>query len=69
MPRLALTATIPALLRARTVFAIVPESRKAGPVRAAITGPVSTVCPASYLRTKDNVTLFLDPGSASLLDW
>jgi len=69
VPRFALTATIPALLRARTVLAIVPESRKAGPVRAAITGPVSTACPASFLRTMDNVTLFLDPGSASLLDW
>jgi glucosamine-6-phosphate deaminase len=69
VPRLALTATIPALLRARTVLAIVPESRKAAPVRAAITGPLSTACPASYLRTQDNVTLFLDPGSASLLGW
>jgi glucosamine-6-phosphate deaminase len=69
VPRLALTATIPALLRARTVLAIVPESRKATPVRAAITGPVSTACPGSYLRTQSNVTLYLDPGSASLLDW
>ena len=69
VPHLALTATIPALLRARTVLAIVPESRKAAPVRAAITGSLSTACPASYLRTQDNVTLFLDPGSASLLGW
>ena len=69
VPDLALTATIPALLRARTVLAVVPEARKAAPVRAALAGPVSTACPASYLRTQDNVTLFLDPGSASLLDW
>lgn len=69
VPRLALTATIPALLRARTVFAIVPEARKAEPVRAAIVGPVSTACPASVLRTRNNVTLFVDPGSASLLAW
>jgi glucosamine-6-phosphate deaminase len=69
VPRLALTATIPALLRARTVLAIVPEARKAEPVRAAITGPVSTACPASYLRTRENVTLFLEPASASLLEW
>lgn len=69
VPTLALTATIPALLRAGTVLAVVPEARKAEPVRAALTGPVSTVCPASYLRTRDNVTLFLDPGSASLLAW
>ncbi len=69
VPRLALTATIPALLRARTVLAIVPEARKAEPIRAALTGPVSTACPASVLRTRDNVTLFVDPGSASLLEW
>jgi len=69
VPGLALTATIPALLGAGTVLAVVPEARKAEPVRAALTGPVSTACPASILRTRDNVTLFVDPGSASLLDW
>jgi glucosamine-6-phosphate deaminase len=69
VPSLALTATIPALLRARAVLAVVPEARKALPVRAAIAGPVSTSCPASVLRTQDNVTLFLDSESASLLEW
>lgn len=69
VPGLALTATIPALLRARTVLAVVPESRKAQPVSAALTGPVSTACPASVLRTRDNATLFVDDGSASLLEW
>ena len=67
VPSLALTATIPALLRARTVLAVVPEARKANPVHAALTGPVSTACPASVLRTRANVTLLLDPDSASLL--
>ncbi len=69
VPSRALTATIPALLRAATVLAVVPEARKADPVRAALTGPVSTACPASFLRTRDNVTLHLDPDSASLLEW
>jgi glucosamine-6-phosphate deaminase len=69
VPRLALTATIPTLLRAATVLAVVPEARKALPVRAAIAGPVSTACPASFLRTQDNVRLFLDSDSASLLEW
>jgi glucosamine-6-phosphate deaminase len=68
VPRLAMTVTIPALLRARRVLAIVPEARKAGPVRAALEGPVSTACPASVLRTKDNVTLHLDADSASMLE-
>jgi len=69
VPTSALTATIPALLRAGTVLAIVPEARKAEPVRAAVLGPVSTACPASFLRTRDNVTLHLEPRSASLLGW
>jgi len=67
VPRLAMTVTIPALLRARRVLAIVPEARKAEPVRAALEGPISTACPASILRTRDNVTLHLDSGSASML--
>ena len=68
VPRDALTVTIPALLRAGTVLAVVPEGRKAEPVRAALRGPVETSCPASVLRTREHVTLHLDPASAGLLD-
>jgi glucosamine-6-phosphate deaminase len=68
VPARALTVTIPALLRARTVLAIVPEARKAGPVRAALSGPVSTACPASILRRQANAIMHLDPDSAALLD-
>ena len=67
VPTRAITVTIPALLRAGRVLAIVPEARKAEPVRDALTGPVSTRCPASALRTITHATLHLDSGSASLL--
>jgi len=67
VPPEAITVTIPALLRAGTVLAIVPEERKRQPVRRALEAPVSTECPASILRTRSNVTLFLDPGSAGAL--
>jgi glucosamine-6-phosphate deaminase len=67
VPRTAITVTIPALLRSETVLAIVPEARKREPVRQALEGPVSTACPASILRTRDNVTLHLDTDSASAL--
>jgi glucosamine-6-phosphate deaminase len=50
-------------------LAIVPEARKAEPVRLALTGPVSTACPASVLRTQPQVALHLDPGSAAGLGW
>ena len=67
VPTRAITVTIPALLRAGRVLAIVPEARKAEPVRDALTGPVSTRCPASALRTITHATIHLDSGSASLL--
>jgi glucosamine-6-phosphate deaminase len=69
VPAHAVTVTIPALLAATTVLAIVPEARKAEPVRRALTGPVSTACPASILRTTSHVRLYLDPGSAGALGW
>jgi glucosamine-6-phosphate deaminase len=67
MPTHAITVTIPALLRATAVLAIVPEARKAEPVRAALIGPISTACPASALRTVDHATVHLEPDSARLL--
>jgi glucosamine-6-phosphate deaminase len=67
VPAEAITVTIPALLRAREVMAIVPEARKAEPVRAALTGPISTRCPASALRTISHATIYLDPAAARLL--
>ena len=67
VPTHAITVTIPALLRAGRVLAIVPETRKAAPVRDALEGPVTTACPASYLRTQPHATLYLDAESASLL--
>ena len=67
VPAHAITVTIPALLRAGRVLAIVPEARKAEPVRDALTGPVATSCPASALRTIDHATIHLEPESARLL--
>ncbi len=67
VPTEAITVTIPALLRARRVLAIVPEARKARPVHDALIGPVTTACPASALRTVPHVSIHLEPESASLL--
>jgi len=67
VPPCAITVTIPALLRAVDVLAVVPELRKARAVRAALEGPVESACPASILRTCRNVVLHLDRDSASLL--
>lgn len=67
VPTQAITLTIPALLAAQKVLAIVPEKRKAQAVQTALQGPISTQCPASILRTAGHARLFLDAGSASLL--
>ena len=68
VPKQAITLTIPTLLRPRHVLAVVPESRKANAVKAALEGSVSPDCPASILRLQDHVTLYLDRESASLID-
>jgi glucosamine-6-phosphate deaminase len=67
VPAEAITVTIPALLRAGRVLAVVPEGRKAQPVRDALTGPIATSCPASALRTVPHATIHLEPESARLL--
>jgi len=68
VPARAVTVTIPALLRAARVLAVVPEARKAEPVRAALEGPVTTACPASILQRTPHATVFLEPHSAGLLN-
>jgi glucosamine-6-phosphate deaminase len=67
VPRYAYTLTIPALGAARRMICVVPERRKAGAVHAALRGPVSSACPASFLRQQPHCTLYLDYDSASLL--
>jgi glucosamine-6-phosphate deaminase len=65
VPRTAITVTIPALLRATRVLAVVPEARKAVAVQTALDGPIATNCPASVLRRTSQATLFLDLASAA----
>jgi glucosamine-6-phosphate deaminase len=67
VPEQAITVTIPALLSPARVIAIVPEARKAEPVRVALEGPISSDCPASALRTKVGASLHLDPDSAGAI--
>ncbi len=67
VPTQALSLTVPALLAAKHVLAVVPEARKAQAVRTALHGPVTPHCPASILRTQAHVTMYLDTDSASML--
>jgi glucosamine-6-phosphate deaminase len=63
-PTHAITLTIPALLAARRVLAVVPEARKAAAVQRALRGPISEACPGSILRRTAHAHLFLDRDSA-----
>ena len=64
-PSHAISLTIPALLSARRVLAIVPEARKAAAVERALRGPISEDCPGSILRRTPHAHLFLDAESAA----
>jgi glucosamine-6-phosphate deaminase len=65
VPTSAITVTVPALLQAAAVLAIVPEARKADAVRRALVEPVGPACPASALRRCPQARLYLDRASAS----
>ena len=65
VPTHALTLTIPALISAKYVFCVVPDTTKAKAVGRTITGKIDESCPASILRTHDRAVLYLDRNSAN----
>ncbi len=65
VPPRAITVTIPALLRARSVMVIAPDARKSVPVAAALEGPMTTACPASIMQRTPHAHIFLEPASAA----
>jgi glucosamine-6-phosphate deaminase len=65
VPTHAITLTIPALLSAKRVLAIVPEARKADAVAQSLLGPITEDCPGSILRRTPHAHLFLDSESAA----
>jgi glucosamine-6-phosphate deaminase len=67
VPQYAFTLTIPALCSAKKMLCVAPEKRKAKAVYAALRGPITTACPASWLRKQPHAMLFLDTDSAALL--
>jgi len=65
VPTHAITLTIPALLAAKRVLCIVPEERKATAVYDTLHGPITETCPASIMRQKPHVHLYLDAAAAA----
>ena len=56
------------ILRARSIICSVPDERKAEAIGRTVNGAVTPDAPASILQEHDDVTLYLDPASASQLN-
>jgi glucosamine-6-phosphate deaminase len=65
VPKQALTLTIPAIMRCKTISCVVPDERKAAAIHNTLYGEIGTKCPATILRTHADTSLFLDTNSAS----
>jgi glucosamine-6-phosphate deaminase len=68
VPRRAISMSPRQILRAREIIAVVPDKRKAQPVKLCLEGEIRPQAPASILRRHPNVTVYLDQDSASLLN-
>lgn len=68
VPTHALSLTIPAIMRCKTVSCLVPDERKAQAVFNSLKEEITTACPASILKTHSDAVLFLDSQSSSKLD-
>jgi glucosamine-6-phosphate deaminase len=66
-PQLATTMGIGTILDAKHIVLQAFGTKKAHAVRAAVEGPITAFCPASVLQMHASVTLYCDPGSASML--
>jgi glucosamine-6-phosphate deaminase len=67
LPREALTVGIETIVSAREILMVAIGRRKAAAVAAALEGPVTPRCPASFLALHPRLTVLLDRGAASLL--
>jgi glucosamine-6-phosphate deaminase len=67
VPRSAISMSVRQILKSAEIICVVPDARKAAPVKAALEGPVTPDVPASALREHACVTMYLDDASAALL--
>ena len=67
VPEYALTLTIPALIKAPTVYCMVPAAHKAEAIAHTLQDAVSETYPSTILRQHPDATLFIDADSGKLL--
>jgi glucosamine-6-phosphate deaminase len=67
VPRTAITLTVPALMKAASIFCVVPGINKAQAIYHTINSPVSALYPSTALRQHVHAALYLDLKSASMV--
>jgi glucosamine-6-phosphate deaminase len=67
VPREALTVGLERILAAKSILLVASGSKKARAVEAALRGPVTPRCPASYLSLHPRLTVMLDRAAAARL--
>jgi glucosamine-6-phosphate deaminase len=67
MPSHALTMGIGSILKAKSILLVVCGEDKAKIVHQALTGPISTECPASLLQTHADLHVYVDDATGRLL--
>lgn len=68
VPRRAISMTVRQVLKAKQILAIVPDTRKAPAIAKCFGAEISSMAPASILRTHPHTVLYLDQNSAALLN-
>lgn len=67
VPSHAITMGVSTILKSKMLLLVVKGEDKAEIVKHALTGPITTDCPASLLQTHPNLVVLLDTGAGSLL--
>lgn len=67
VPFLAITLTVPALIKADTIFCMVPGKNKAAAAYKTLNSEVDEMYPSTVLQRHSNATLYLDKDSAARL--
>ncbi|WP_308638703.1 glucosamine-6-phosphate deaminase [Paenibacillus silvisoli] len=67
VPTKAITMGVGSILKADSIVLVVKGSDKAGIVKKALRGPITTECPASLLQTHKNVIVLVDREAGRLL--
>lgn len=67
VPKQAMTMGVASILKAKHIVLIARGEDKAEIIRTALTGPITTECPASLLQCHPNVTVLLDRGAGRFM--